>query len=111
MMSPSHQINDGPQALWNAVRSVLRSQQSDLPLEAISRDAPISASFAQQRIWLHQRLAPETPLYNLTVALRLVGTLSADCLLETLSEMVRRHEILRTTLHWVDGQLIQKIHK
>ncbi len=97
-------------ALWNAVRDALRFQRGGPPLEPVPRDAPLPASFAQQRIWFLERLQPASPLHNLAVALRLSGAFSAPGLEQGLSEMVRRHEVLRTTLRLIDGQLVQTIH-
>ena len=51
-----------------------------------------------------------TPLYNLPNALRLKGSLNVTALEQSLSEIVRRHEALRTTFSAVNGQPIQVIH-
>ena len=60
-------------------------------------------SFAQQRLWFLDRLAPDTPLYNLPVAMRLAGRLDVAALEHSLAEIVRRHEALRSTFRTVDG--------
>jgi amino acid adenylation domain-containing protein len=59
-----------------------------------SRSLPLS--FAQQRLWLIHQLEPESPLYNITRALRLEGELDVSALERSLQEIVRRHEALRT---------------
>src|SRR5215831_13279943 len=82
------------QALWDAVRSVARFERDGPPFQRASRDIPAPASFAQERIWLIDRLLPGRPIHNLTVAIRLSGPLAEDCLHRALSEMVRRHEVL-----------------
>ena len=107
---PPDGVSDGREGLWNATRAVLRSQRNGPPFEPVSRDATLAASFAQQRIWFLERFAPGIPLYNLTVAFRMTGLLSILCLEKSLSEMLRRHEVLRTTLRFMDGQLVQRIH-
>ncbi|MBL0142932.1 MAG: amino acid adenylation domain-containing protein [Betaproteobacteria bacterium] len=101
---------EGREALWEAVRSVLQSQRAAPPLEPMSRDATLPASFAQQRLWFLERLAPGSPIHNQTVACRLSGSLSVRDLERSLSGMLERHEVLRTTLRTVDGQLVQRIH-
>ncbi|MBK8231196.1 MAG: non-ribosomal peptide synthase/polyketide synthase [Candidatus Eisenbacteria bacterium] len=53
-------------------------------------------SFAQQRLWFLQRLDPESPAYHLPTAVRLRGDLDRSALEWGLSEIVRRHEALRT---------------
>ncbi len=67
------------------------------------------ASFAQQRIWFLQQLTPDSSAYNLPAALRLDGPLDLVALKQALTELVERHEILRTTFVPVDGQLMQQI--
>src|SRR5258706_1998056 len=66
-------------------------------------------SFAQQRLWLLHQLDPESPVYNVARALRLVGTLNLNALQAALSEIVRRHATLTTILRVVEGQPVQSI--
>ncbi|HWO43961.1 MAG TPA: amino acid adenylation domain-containing protein [Candidatus Eisenbacteria bacterium] len=54
-------------------------------------------SSGQQRLWLIDRLAPRSPEYNLSYAARLKGRLDIAALEKTLTEIIRRHESLRTT--------------
>jgi aspartate racemase len=60
-------------------------------------------------MWLLDRLAPESPTYNIVNALRLCGPLDVGALHESLEEIVRRHEVLRTTFAAVDGTPVQTI--
>src|SRR5215216_4396851 len=53
---------------------------------------------------------PSSIMYNLPIAVRLTGKLDFRALEETLSEIVRRHEVLRTTFSAVDGKPVQVIH-
>src|SRR5229473_6502338 len=66
-------------------------------------------SYAQQRLWFLDQLEPGSALYNLNTALRLSGTLVKEVLQRSLNEIVRRHEVLRTTFHLHDGMPVQKI--
>jgi amino acid adenylation domain-containing protein len=68
------------------------------------------ASFAQQRLWLIEQLEPNKPIYNLPAAYKVTGDLSLNILGQSLHEIVRRHEALRTTFSSVDGQLRQLVH-
>ncbi|HEX8115922.1 MAG TPA: condensation domain-containing protein, partial [Pyrinomonadaceae bacterium] len=73
------------------------------PLARAARDAELPLSFAQQRLWFLDQLEPDSPVYNIHTALRLDGRLDADALQRTLDEIIRRHEILRTSFH-VSGE-------
>ena len=79
------------------------------PLVPSSRDAGLPLSFSQQRMWLLDQLEPGTPTYNISHALRLSGTLDTEALKRSLTEIVSRHEALRTTFAAVDGEPLQVI--
>ena len=60
-----------------------------------ARSLPLS--FSQQRLWLLDRLEPGSTVYNLPLAYRIDGPLDARRPGAALAEVVRRHEVLRTT--------------
>lgn len=66
-------------------------------------------SFAQQRLWFFDQLAPANPFYNVSTALRLTGSFNFTALKKAFNEIVRRHETLRTTFVLVDQQPVQVI--
>jgi len=66
-------------------------------------------SFAQQRLWFLNQLAPNNPFYNVGCALRLTGSLNLTALEQTFNQLVRRHETLRTTFAVVEGQPVQVV--
>jgi amino acid adenylation domain-containing protein len=68
------------------------------PLVSIHRDAPLPASFAQQRLWFLDQLEPGRASYHIPAAVKLVGRLDIPALERALNEVIRRHEVLRTTL-------------
>jgi amino acid adenylation domain-containing protein len=76
--------------------------QDSPPLLRADRARPLPLSFAQQRLWFLDQLEPGNPLYNIPIVLRLEGQLNADALKQSLSEVVRRHEALRTTITSLD---------
>ncbi|MFB2968348.1 amino acid adenylation domain-containing protein [Aerosakkonema sp. BLCC-F183] len=67
------------------------------------------ASFAQQRLWFIDQLVPGKSFYNVPTAIRLTGSLNLTALEQTLNEIVRRHEALRTAFGMMEGQLVQVI--
>jgi amino acid adenylation domain-containing protein len=73
------------------------------------RNAPLALSFAQQRLWFLDQLAPGTAFYNVPAAMRFAGTLDIDAFVRTLNEVVRRHESLRTSFATIDGAAVQII--
>ncbi|MFN6011462.1 MAG: amino acid adenylation domain-containing protein, partial [Microcystis sp.] len=81
----------------------------ELEIIPVSRDQDLPLSFAQQRLWFLQQLSPDSHSYNLLDALRLEGNLNLLALEQSLSELIRRHEILRTTFPMIEGQPIQRI--
>ncbi len=80
------------------------------PLKPVPRDVPPPLSFAQERLWFLDRFEPGSPAYNMPSALRLSGRLDAAALEESVREIVRRHEVLRTTFPEIGGEPRQAIH-
>ncbi|RKH37600.1 non-ribosomal peptide synthetase, partial [Corallococcus sicarius] len=73
------------------------------PLERTSREERLVPSFAQQRLLFLEELEPDSPLYNIPAVVLLEGALDAGALERALSEVLRRHESLRTTFHVDDA--------
>ncbi|HET6978726.1 MAG TPA: condensation domain-containing protein [Pyrinomonadaceae bacterium] len=72
------------------------------------REAPLS--YAQRRLLFLQQLEPDSPAYNVPQVFRLTGKLNISVLERTLSEIVRRHEVLRTTFHVNGDEHLQVTH-
>ena len=66
-------------------------------------------SFAQQRLWILHQMDPRSVAFNIPVAVRLKGRLDADALRRTFDEVVRRHEVLRTTFVVEQGEPVQVV--
>ena len=79
-------------------------------IERVDRERRLPLSFAQQRLWFLDQLEPGGAVYNIPLALGLRGTLDVAALSRTLDEIVRRHEVLRTTFVVVEGEPRQLIH-
>ncbi|ACO32361.1 non-ribosomal peptide synthetase [Acidobacterium capsulatum] len=72
------------------------------------RTAPLPLSFSQQRLWFLSQLE-ETSAYHLSSALRIEGALEHERIEAALSQVVRRHEILRTAFPELNGLPSQEI--
>ncbi|MET0396224.1 MAG: condensation domain-containing protein, partial [Longimicrobiaceae bacterium] len=103
---PRPELSAAKRALIEArLRGQVRS--SGIVPRAGRDGAPLS--FAQERLWLIDRLEPGSAVYNISLARRLRGALDVAALERTLGEIVRRHEALRTTFREVDGAPVQVI--
>lgn len=74
-----------------------------------SQRAAVPASDGQARIWFLDRLKPGTAEYVVALIVRLDGPLKIDVLHDTLSDLVERHETLRTRYAVVDNELMQLV--
>ncbi|MDY0095477.1 MAG: condensation domain-containing protein, partial [Candidatus Vecturithrix sp.] len=79
------------------------------PIEPIPHDQPLPLSFNQQRLWFLNQLEGPNPIYNVPMAWRIIGSLHISTLERCITEIVRRHEALRTTFADSNGTPIQKI--
>ncbi|GAC44492.1 non-ribosomal peptide synthetase [Paenibacillus popilliae] len=66
-------------------------------------------SFAQERLWFVQQMDPHDPVYNEPLAYRIEGRLDIQALRSALSELVKRHEALRTTFTIINDQPAPRI--
>jgi amino acid adenylation domain-containing protein len=100
--------------LAEAVATALRGGEKveSEPVRRVNRKRqPLSLSYGQQRLWFLKQLMPDTHLYNVPVHYRLQGELDVEALEKSFSEIVRRHEVLRTRIGMAGGQPVQIIDK
>ncbi|MGC5013565.1 condensation domain-containing protein [Streptosporangium sp. DT93] len=74
-------------------------------------DVPASGtpvSSTQERIWFGEKFNPGFGFYHVPATLRLRGPLDAAALDRALCEVIRRHEILRSTVEEIDGMPVQR---
>ncbi|MEW6732935.1 MAG: amino acid adenylation domain-containing protein [Acidobacteriota bacterium] len=83
--------NNGEASLIVAIQPAVRPDKIPLSLE-------------QQRLWFLDQIEPNNPFYNIATAIRLTGRLNINALEETFTEILRRHEVLRTSFVLVDGE-------
>ncbi|WP_164020355.1 non-ribosomal peptide synthase/polyketide synthase [Pyxidicoccus trucidator] len=99
------------EALARAVESSTRAARTLAlpPLRPVERTSALPLSFAQQRLWFLDQLVPGSALYNMPAPLRLEGVLDTAALERSLTELIRRHEVLRTSFPAEAGQPFQSI--
>jgi amino acid adenylation domain-containing protein len=92
--------------------SLAQAQQFGVkPIKRVSRESDLPLSFSQERVlFLHQLYGPNKA-YNTQATLRFTGKLDVDALERSLNEVIRRHEIFRTTFIEKEGRAIQLIHE
>jgi surfactin family lipopeptide synthetase A len=98
--------------LAQRVIQALRGERGhDLPpLQPVPRTQDLPLSFAQQRLWFLNQLAPDNSAYLMPIVRHVRGPLDIRALQRSLTELVRRHESLRTTFAVKDDQPVQVIH-
>ncbi|NPC76705.1 non-ribosomal peptide synthase/polyketide synthase, partial [Pyxidicoccus fallax] len=80
------------------------------PIERVPRSGTLPVSFSQQRLWFLDQLEPGSAAFNMSFTLELAGEVNVEALRQSLSELVRRHEALRTTFHGEADGPVQRVH-
>ncbi|HEV2801337.1 MAG TPA: amino acid adenylation domain-containing protein, partial [Pyrinomonadaceae bacterium] len=88
---------------------LVRFEQPPGEEQTEQRELPLS--YAQQRLWFIDQLEPESAAYNIPAAVRLMGALDVSSLERAIGEVVRRHEVLRTTFAMRAGEPVQVVHE
>ena len=84
---------------------------SSLPIEPIERTDAMQLSFAQKRFWMLDQMEQGEGTYNIPQAVRLHGQLDVELLADCLTQLIARHEILRTTYTTIEGEPHQVINE
>ena len=97
--------------LADSIDKALESEhlQPAPPILPVSRKEVLPLSFAQQRLWFLEQLEPGSSAYNIPRTMRLRGQLNVAALKQSLGEILRRHEVLRTTFSIENDQPVQRI--
>ncbi len=104
---PLHVLFEAPTVAELALRLGPRSISQPIPRR--HGEGPYPLSFAQQRLWFLDQLSPQSTAYNLCTTFSFAGPLATGVFEKSLGEIVRRHEILRTTFTAIEGQGVQVI--
>ncbi len=86
-----------------------KGEKGPPPIPRAPREGDLPLSFGQQRLWFLDQLEPGNPAYNIPAAVRLSGALDVAAFGRAVTEMVRRHEVLRTTFPEAGGEPRQEI--
>ncbi|MBR8839548.1 MAG: amino acid adenylation domain-containing protein [Stigonema ocellatum SAG 48.90 = DSM 106950] len=78
-----------------------------IPKRQVSNNIPLS--FSQQRLWFIDQLYYGSSFYNISSASHLMGPLNITALQQSLNEILKRHEVWRTTFALVNGEPVQEI--
>ena len=92
-----------------AIISKIATPEGASPIARAAQQGELPLAFAQQRLWWLEQLQPGTSAYSIFSAIRLSGSLNLNALQAAFSEIVRRHEILRTRFPEVRGQAVQVV--
>ena len=79
------------------------------PVQPVPRTGPLPLSFPQQRLWFLDQLTPGTATYNIILAQPFHRPIDVAALERAFTEIVRRHEVLRTTFVIAAGHPAQQI--
>ncbi|MGE5219382.1 MAG: amino acid adenylation domain-containing protein, partial [Chloroflexota bacterium] len=85
------------------------ARKKSLPISAEANEGEIPLSYSQERFWFLEQLTPNNPAYKVVYGFRLTGAVDVGALENALAEIVRRHEILRTTFHESRGTPVQRV--
>ena len=78
-------------------------------IERRKSEGPSPLSYPQQQLWFLDQLAPGSPVYNIVYFLRFEGRYNGNAMRQTLEEIVRRHESLRTKFSYTDRGPMQTV--
>nr|WP_081431391.1 non-ribosomal peptide synthetase [Moorena bouillonii] len=87
------------------------SKQNQLlpPIQVVANKEELPLSFAQQRLWFLEQLQQSSSVYNEQTALHLRGSVDVTILEQVLTEIVNRHEVMRSNFTMVDGSPVMVI--
>jgi amino acid adenylation domain-containing protein len=79
-------------------------------ISKVSRDGSLSPSLQQERLWFLEQFEGNNAAYNIAGGLRLRGRLNRHAVEASWREMIRRHEVLRSSFVNSDGNPRVVIH-
>jgi hypothetical protein len=110
-MSTESHLSDAKRRLLEIQRQGGFAHSPSIPLERHLRENPLPLSLAQEQVWRFDQVAgKQAPLYNESITIHRHGPCDLAVLERSFVEIIRRHEIWRTTFPSVQDKPIQLIH-
>jgi len=110
---PLHVLFEGPTIAEMAMRLQEIPEGAEVTgfpqLRRVTREGKLPLSLAQEGLWVLDQMEPGLSTFNVAIACGVTGNLDMEILRAALTEIVRRHEVLRTTFPSLDGQPVQVI--
>ena len=103
------ELSDRLATLSPAKRALLEKLRA-APAIPRAPDGPVPLSAEQRRLWYVMQLAPDYPVYTISLGFVLRGPLDVDALFAALRALVARHEVLRTAFGDAGGEPVQTVH-
>uniref|UniRef100_UPI00123AFC6B non-ribosomal peptide synthetase n=1 Tax=Paenibacillus tepidiphilus TaxID=2608683 RepID=UPI00123AFC6B len=95
--------------LADYVRSTEESGYGEIEPAVVQASYPLSS--AQRRLYVLHEVEPESTRYNMPGVVELTGQLDGDRLKQAIRSVISRHESLRTSFMWIDGEPRQHVHE
>lgn len=109
-MPETAQLSDAKRSLLEKYLAGTAAARGVRPIARRPEGALAPLSLSQEELWLRQLQVPSIPLYNECVTLQMNGPLQTPALEQALTEIIRRHEIWRTTFETKAGRPVQVVH-
>jgi hypothetical protein len=89
-------------------KSPARQASEGIPRRTCGNVAPQSLN--EEQVWTHVQMMGDTPAYNELITIHYRGPFNPQVLESALDELIRRHEIWRTTFDMGEDEPVQIIH-
>lgn len=98
-----------PEHMARSEATSFASEAARAPILPRGAQRSVPLTREQNQLWLHAQIAPDLPIYNEAVTIRRLGAYDHRAMERAMTEIVRRHEIWRTSFHEHDGGIEQRI--
>ncbi len=103
--------NSNLQQLAQKIDGMLGKDNNDNDVIPVEKKEYYELSYAQQRVFMIERLEKVSGLYNIVGAWDINGNIDTDIFTVAISLLTQRHQMLRTTFEIIEGSPVQKVHK